>query len=984
MGFSHLLQINIVRLNYRNYLILFFWLCIALTFPCSGQHPVIHNFSDLDGLPSPTLYDLLQDDCGALWIGTDNGISRFDGVNFRNFGYEDGLNDVSIIHLYRDYLDRIWGMGYNGTLSCIDGEKIVPVNDYNKIIGENLNQYIDRMHIDSLGRMWLASRSGGVYFIDKDGKLNTRYDSDFDKENKCLFFKDFGDFVFVSLVEDSYGLSAENKFLKIDDEYFLWMDEEKMILHRNVIKIGTEEFLISYRRKLSHIKNGKQINITEFTNRIIDINRHSDKEVMVTVSSGGLYNYDLEKHTVDGLGLLEDQTVSRTFSDKEGTCWFSTLRDGLYYVNSSNFKLVENTEKETGYKVLSITGGDNLLFFLTFGQNVYSLNTRQKQIVARKLHVENVSDFLSDLHYDDDGLLWITGTNYPAYFPDGTPAVVKDLPTGLIISELSDGTLLFSGSNEINKVFPDLSFQNGGNYIEHRIFSVFEDSESNILVGTMNGLYLFTEGAYIRPPQFPPVTNTRITSIAELGNYRVVGTPGEGIFLFNEDTLFKLPEHLPVDAVRTNCMLNEGDSVLWAGTNNGLIKYTREPPSGNEFNHIRYARCDGLPSDRVNDLFLMDDILWVGTDFGLVLFENRFEDKILLPPSIKLNAIIVNNVEVPVQDSIYLQSDENNLRFMFEGISLKGPENINFRFMLSGHDDQILHTKNNFVNYSNLRPGEYLFHINAGNNNGNWNNSPHTTYIFIDRPFQATIWFYIILTGGGIILITFAVLIVFRQQRRRNKLREELLEMQQRLLRTQMNPHFIFNSLLSIQNFIYKNEPGQAGKYLSRFAKLIRLILRSSRKEVITLEEEIEFLNYYLALQKLRFKKRFDYRFDIDEKIRQEQVYIPPMLAQPFIENAIEHGLKDISHEGIIQIRFFMEINYLVFEVEDNGVGIYRSEREKSLTDSNHESLGQQITYDRLRLLNKKYKKVSYSADEIRDEKGSVKGTKIQFRINIE
>jgi len=92
VGFSHLLQINIVRLNYRNYLILFFWLCIALTFPCSGQHPVIHNFSDLDGLPSPTLYDLLQDDCGALWIGTDNGISRFDGVNFRNFGYEDGLN----------------------------------------------------------------------------------------------------------------------------------------------------------------------------------------------------------------------------------------------------------------------------------------------------------------------------------------------------------------------------------------------------------------------------------------------------------------------------------------------------------------------------------------------------------------------------------------------------------------------------------------------------------------------------------------------------------------------------------------------------------------------------------------------------------------------------------------------------------------------------------------------------------------------------
>lgn len=956
---------------------------MALTFPCSGQHPVIHNFSDLDGLPSPTLYDLLQDDHGALWIGTDNGISRFDGVNFRNFGYEDGLNDVSIIHLYRDDWDRIWGMGYNGTLSCIDDEKIVPVTDYNKIIRENLNQYIDRMHIDSLGRMWLATKNGGVFFIDKDGNLNTRYDSDFYREDKCLFFKDFGDFIFVSLVEDSYGLSADKRILKVDDEYFVWMDEEKMALHRSVIKVGAEEFIVSYRRKLSHIKNGKQVKITEFNNRIIDINKHNDEEILITVNSGGLYSYDLEKHTVTGLELMAGMTVSRTFRDREGICWFSTLRDGLYYVNSFNFSLVENTEKETGFKVLSITGGSDMLFFLTFGQNIYSLETSRKQLVARDFHVENVSDFLSDLHYQDKGLLWITGTNYPAYFPDGTPAVKKELPTGLIINELKDKTLLFSGSNEINKVFPDLSFQNGGNYIEDRIFSVFEDSEGNILVGTMNGLYLFDEGTYVRPSQFPPITSARITSIAELGNYRVVGTAGEGVILFNEDTIFNLPDNIPNGMLRVNCLLAGSDTVLWAGTNNGLIKYTREHPSGNEFEHIRYARCDGLPSDRVNDLFLMNDMLWIGTDFGLVLFKNRFEDKILIPPSVKLNSIFVNNVEVPVSDSIYLNSYENNLRFIFDGISLKGPENINFRFMLSGHDDQILSTKDNFVNYSNLRPGEYLFHVNAGNNNGDWNNNPHTTYLFIDRPFQATTWFYIILIGGGIILITFTVLMVFRQQRRRNKLREELLEMQQRLLRTQMNPHFIFNSLLSIQNFIYKNEPGQAGKYLSRFAKLIRLILRSSRKEVITLEEEIEFLNYYLALQKLRFKKRFDYQFDIDEKIRQEQMYIPPMLAQPFIENAIEHGLKDISHEGIIQIRFFMENSYLVFEVEDNGVGIYRSEREKNLADSNHESLGQQITYDRLRLLNKKTKKVSYSAEEIRNEEGKVKGTKIQFRINI-
>jgi sensor histidine kinase YesM len=221
-------------------------------------------------------------------------------------------------------------------------------------------------------------------------------------------------------------------------------------------------------------------------------------------------------------------------------------------------------------------------------------------------------------------------------------------------------------------------------------------------------------------------------------------------------------------------------------------------------------------------------------------------------------------------------------------------------------------------------------------------------------------------------------------QKRRNKLKEEILVMQQRLLRTQMNPHFVFNSLLSIQNFIYKNEPSIAGKYLSRFAKLIRLILNSSRKDYITLEDEIQFLNHYLDLQKLRFNERFDYSFEIDKKIKPEVLQIPPMLAQPFIENSIEHGLKNILHKGLIIIRFFLENDTLVFEIEDNGVGIYHAKKKEEASSPKHESLGQQITTDRLRLLDQsRGKKVSFNIKELRDEKNNVKGTKVSFRIAL-
>jgi sensor histidine kinase YesM len=282
-----------------------------------------------------------------------------------------------------------------------------------------------------------------------------------------------------------------------------------------------------------------------------------------------------------------------------------------------------------------------------------------------------------------------------------------------------------------------------------------------------------------------------------------------------------------------------------------------------------------------------------------------------------------------------------------------------------------------------LRSGEYTFFANAGDNSGVWNPQPHSTVIRIKKRITEKVWFYVVIFLGGFILITVIIKIILINQKKQNQLTQDLLEMQQRLLRTQMNPHFIFNSLLAIQNFIYKNEASKAGKYLSRFAKLIRLILNSSRKEFITLEEEIEFLNYYLELQKLRFKERFEYRFEIDRRIRAEQVYVPPMLAQPFIENAIEHGLKDISQEGMIIIRFFYEENDLVFEVEDNGVGIYQSEKNRDMTRLEHESLGQQITYDRLRLLSQTNKEVSYRVEELRDEKGNIKGTMIQFRINL-
>lgn len=198
-----------------------------------------------------------------------------------------------------------------------------------------------------------------------------------------------------------------------------------------------------------------------------------------------------------------------------------------------------------------------------------------------------------------------------------------------------------------------------------------------------------------------------------------------------------------------------------------------------------------------------------------------------------------------------------------------------------------------------------------------------------------------------VLLISFLLL-------RQNKLRatQKTAQLKHRLLRNQMNPHFIFNALTAIQSYVYENKPKEAGLYLSSFAKLVRAILENSRKEYILLEKEIQWLENYLKLQLLRFDHQFEYQIDIDPLLDIQDLLIPPMLTQPFIENALEHGLKNIDYKGMITIQFISDKEQqLKIKIEDNGVG-YKTSSKQS-TKPSHHSLATTITKERLSFLNK-------------------------------
>ncbi|MCB2222043.1 MAG: histidine kinase [Bacteroidetes bacterium] len=238
---------------------------------------------------------------------------------------------------------------------------------------------------------------------------------------------------------------------------------------------------------------------------------------------------------------------------------------------------------------------------------------------------------------------------------------------------------------------------------------------------------------------------------------------------------------------------------------------------------------------------------------------------------------------------------------------------------------------------------------------------------------------------GLIGLIALGIALIFSFTRQNNlKKEQERTSLQQRLFRTQMNPHFIFNSLSSIQHLVVNEDPEKASIYLAKFSTLVRSVLYSSNKDSISIDDELKTIESYLALQKIRYNNKFEYKIDIDPQIDTESLTIPPMLAQPFIENAIEHGIKHKKEKGNIDIRFLLINGSIHLEVEDDGVGRTKAQDLEKELKKDHQSMATDITRERLRILNKKLKeKINFSITDLKDNQGNPKGTKVSIILPI-
>ena len=220
--------------------------------------------------------------------------------------------------------------------------------------------------------------------------------------------------------------------------------------------------------------------------------------------------------------------------------------------------------------------------------------------------------------------------------------------------------------------------------------------------------------------------------------------------------------------------------------------------------------------------------------------------------------------------------------------------------------------------------------------------------------------------------------------KKNSEIKEKMTELRIQALRVKMNPHFIFNTINSIQYFLTANEKEMALSYLAKFARLMRLTLEFSDKTIISIAEELESLRLYLELEKLRFENKFEYNIEVDPAINTPMMMIPNLLIQPYVENAVKHGIQNNTDKGMIKVKLIKVKNEINYTIEDNGIGIKKSLEQNRVSDHQKKSQGMMITYDRIKLLNRDRIDIdNLEVTDLSDVDSEKTGTKVTIRIPI-
>ncbi len=514
-----------------------------------------------------------------------------------------------------------------------------------------------------------------------------------------------------------------------------------------------------------------------------------------------------------------------------------------------------------------------------------------------------------------------------------------------------------------------------------------EDAEGNVWIPTMKGPAYVDPDAVLHRVPLPGyyAQSGAFAMLAGQDGSMWISSAGAGLHRYKQGewTHWGTEEGLPDNRVLR--MRFDSRQQIWMTTENGVVLMN---PSTEQFRII--DERDGIYGGEIGDspLFIdQNDRVFLGAGKGF--FHWHID---ALPERAAAIALELSHVEVmgkrwedPVDSKagLKLSWKENYFSLRFAGLELSRPEDLRFRYRLTGYDPNwITPGEERVAWYTRVKPGKYSFEVQMAGIGDAFGETSLSLPIIIVPPFWMWWSFRIGLALLLIGLLALGISLRMQAIRRKEEWKKRLLELETAALRSQMNPHFLFNSLNSIRHYILKHDKYEAADYLTKFSKLIRMILQNSRKNSIELQDELDALRLYLELESLRLEGRFEYSIKVDQMLLDNTTFLPPLILQPFAENAIWHGLMPKEGKGKLEITLSVENDELICTIEDDGIG--RKASAAMREDLGGQSLGSSITKDRLEMspvLKKMKASVEYF--DLVNASGDPSGTTVKLRLPL-
>lgn len=989
-------------------LILFFFVQFIFS-----QNFATKNYTTSEGLPNNAVRSIYLDKDAVLWVGTENGISRFENGLFYTIDQSNGLGHNSCWDISQDETGNMWFASYGGGLSTFDGTEFavfttkdgLPNNKTRKVflfkdkiyVGtENGISVID-IHTHKLVTPKIPVQSGTFICLDFFEYQNEVYfASIFDGLYKVEFINDEPFIVEVLRDKNIYSTFLNNKNLYLSKEGYLQKYDVAGLLNKkeDPINFGTSivwDYTMTNTNRLFAAADGvynpdgglyeiignQMVHVSEqfgikskvILNVLYDANRNV---LYVGSNDKGLYEISLENNirynALNDLSCIDFESIDSTK--------YLLHSKGISILNSSN-EIVRNVTPSSfkDFELSYIKSNPSLLRGNFRESKDYELNFN---ISANEIVFYEIVEHKKSL--------WI-GTNLGVFELDEEGEIVHYIPKHSLKIEFAYDdkfieTVPYGGTNVYENVYQlkGKQFSQEFNSTPQFIVAIASTKKKSYLASVFNGLYVYQNGEFTSY-LFEKIWNEKKfkhLALNDTGNLILAAEFGD-VFIVDDTQKFKIIEKIDKDKIlgKTINFIESYKDYLLIGTERGINIYKNGV--------IRlFDEEQGLLDCNVKCAKIFDSELWLGLEKGYFILDL---DKVLANQktvhSISISSILINNE--PISDTKYkwfklqdtkLICDYNQNTFSIDFIPSGHPypHKLKFRYRIKSKNQWSPYSEKPNVYLSYLPYGNYKLEIEVFDSNSGQSTQFNVLQIRIKHPFWLQWWFL------AIVFLFFIVVVFVSIKRYKVKANEKLLiekriaETKLDALASQMNPHFTFNAMNTVQNFIVSNDVDNSLMFIGELAKLMRLTLDNSSRKTISLEEEIHFLNTYIKLENVRFDNRVEVTIKLDDAVDSLLVKIPVMLLQPFVENVFVHAFTADSKNPQLNINFrLMQSNILECVIADNGRGIQSFKKMKL-----HKSKALSLVSDRLKLIQPEVQ------NAITTEFTEFEGTKITLLLKID